>query len=144
MYASTPVDRNGCDRDHHENCTTEYVSEVEIIEPQRGNRGRWLASGNPGGLTREHRDVLKLFRDKSPDAADVIYDIMMDQKAPYTVRAFCAAHWLDRALGKPRQSVEVEQRGRSLEEILQAIAEKREAEQAQERAGGERPGTEGE
>ena len=55
---------------HRENCTTEQVSDVEIIEPKRGNRGRWLTSGNPGGLTHEHRDLLKLFRDKCPDAAN--------------------------------------------------------------------------
>ena len=51
---------------------------------------------------------------------------------------------LDRAWGKPRQSVEVEQQGRTLEEILLAIAAAREAEQAQERAGGERPATKSE
>ncbi len=65
---------------------------------------------------------------------------MMDPKAPYTVRAFCAANWIDRALGKPRQSVEVEQQGRSLEQILNAIAEAREAEKAQEQAEGDQEG----
>jgi hypothetical protein len=122
------------------------VSDVEIIEPQRGYRGRWLTSGNPGGLTHEHRDLLKLFRDKCPDAANVLYDIMMDPKAPFTVRAFCAANWIDRALGKPRQSVAVEQQGRTLEDILRAIAADREAEKAakssatQERAEGDQEG----
>jgi hypothetical protein len=121
-------------RNHHENCTTEHVSEVEIIEPRRGNSGRWLTSGNPGGLTHEHRDLLKLFRDKCPDAANVLYDIMMDPKAPYTVRAFCAANWIDRAIGKPRaQSAEVDQKGRSLESMLTEIWQKREA-KAQESA----------
>jgi hypothetical protein len=131
VYASPYGDTDGRGRTSR-NCATEHVSDVEIIEPERGQRGRWLTSGNPGGLTREHRDVLKLFRDKSPDAANVMYDIMMDQKAPYTVRAFCAAHWLDRAFGKPRQSVEVEQQGKTLEQMLQTIAAAREAE-AQER-----------
>ncbi len=51
----------------------------------------------------------------------------MDPKAPYTVRAFCAANWIDRALGKPRQSVEVEQQGKTLEEMLEAIWEARAA-----------------
>jgi len=106
------------------------VSGVEIIEPERGERGKWLTSGNPGVFTREHRDLLKLFRDKCPDAANVLYDIMMDPKAPYTVRAFCAANWIDRALGKPRQSVEVEQQGRTLEQLLEAVYEARRAERA--------------
>ena len=48
--------------------------------------------------------------------------------------------WLDRAFGKPRQTVDVEQQGRTLEEILLAIAATHDEEQAQERAGGERPG----
>jgi hypothetical protein len=131
VYASPYGDTDGRGRTSR-NCATEHASDVEIIEPERGQRGRWLTSGNPGGLTREHRDVLTLFGDKSPDAANVMYDIMMDQKAPYTVRAFCAAHWLDRAFGKPRQSVEVEQQGKTLEQMLQTIAAAREAE-AQER-----------
>jgi hypothetical protein len=103
---------------------------VEIIEPQRGEGGRWLTSGNPGGLTKDHRAVLKLFRDKSEDAANVIWDIMMDKNASQAVRAMCAIHWLDRAFGKPSQSVEIEQQGRSLEQILHALYEKREAEKA--------------
>jgi hypothetical protein len=126
---------------HHENCTTNHVSEVEIIEPHRGYRGRWLASGNPGGLTHEHRDLLKLFRDKCPDAADVLYDIMMDPKAPYTVRAFCAANWIDRAVGKPKQSqsIDVENQGRTLEQMLTEIWEARST-AAPERAEGDRAG----
>lgn len=115
------------------------MSDVEIIEPRRGDRGRWLTSGNPGGLRHEHRDLLKLFRDKSADAADVLYDIMMDPKQGSSIRAFCAVQWLDRAFGKPRQAVEVEQQGRTLEQILLAIAEKREAE-AKARAEGDQAG----
>jgi hypothetical protein len=49
----------------------------------------------------------------------------MDPKAPYTVRAFCAANWIDRAVGKPRQSVQVEQQGKTLEELLVEIWEAR-------------------
>jgi hypothetical protein len=104
------------------------VSDVEIIEPQRGTRGRWLTSGNPGGLTHEHRDLLKHFRDKSADAANVLYDIMMDPKQGSSIRAFCAVHWLDRAFGKPKQTIDMAERGRTLEQILDAIALTREAE----------------
>jgi hypothetical protein len=82
----------------------------------------------PGRFNRERFDLLKLFRDKAPDAAKVLYDLMMDEAAGPAVRMACAVHWLDRAFGKPRQSVEVEQQGRSLEQILEAIAEAREAE----------------
>ena len=80
--------------------------------------------------------MLKLFRDKCPEAATVLYNIMMDEKAPYTVRAFCAANWIDRALDRLRQSVEIEQQSRTLEQILQAIAEAREAEQAEGKEAG--------
>ena len=106
----------------------------EIIDPPRGERGKWLPghSGNPGGFNRERFDLLKLFRDEPPDAANVLYDLMMDEAAGPAVRMACAVHWLDRAFGKPRQSVEVENDGRSLEQMLTAIAEAREAE-AQER-----------
>jgi hypothetical protein len=71
----------------------------------------------------------------------VLYDIMMDPKAPYTVRAFCAANWIDRAIGKPRpQSVEVEQQERSLEDMLCEIWASKHAEQTQERAEGDQAG----
>jgi hypothetical protein len=43
----------------------------------------------------------------------------------------CAVHILDRSLGKPRQTVEVEQQGRTLEQMLMEIAAEREAKQAQ-------------
>jgi hypothetical protein len=106
----------------------------EIINPPRDERGKWLPghSANPGGFNRERSDLLKLFRDKAPDAANVLYDLMMDEAAAPAVRMACAVHWLDRTFGKPRQSVEVEQQGRTLEQLLTAIHEAREAE-AQER-----------
>jgi len=40
----------------------------------------------------------------------------------------------DRALGKPKIQVDIEQQGRSLEDILRAIAAAREAEKAQQEA----------
>jgi hypothetical protein len=115
------------------------VSDVEIIEPERGERGKWLTSGNPGGLTHEHRDLLKLFRDKSADAANVLYDIMMDPKQGSGIRAFCAVHWLDRALGRPKQAIDVEQKGQTLEEILRAMWAAKQAE-AQERGDSKQAG----
>ena len=68
-----------------------------------------------------------------------IVALMDDPKAGKAVQLAAAMAVLDRAFGKPRQTVDVEQQGRTLEEILLAIAATHDEEQAQERAGGERP-----
>ena len=113
-----------------------YVgSTVEIIPPQRDPNGRWLPGGrspNAGGLSREKRELIDLARERSPAALDKIFAIMNDETAPPAVQLAAAGMILDRGYGKPRQSVEVEKQGRSLEDILRAIYEAREAE-AQER-----------
>ena len=65
--------------------------------------------------------------------------IVNDEEAPYGAQIAAANAVLDRAFGQPKQELTVEQQGRSLEDILRALYEKREAEKAQERAEGERP-----
>jgi hypothetical protein len=58
-----------------------------------------------------------------------IVDLMDDPKAGKAVQLAAAMAVLDRAFGKPKQTVDVEQSGRTLEDILRAIAAAREAEQ---------------
>jgi hypothetical protein len=77
--------------------------------------------------------LLDLARERSPAALDKIFAIMNDETVPPAVQLAAAGMILDRGYGKPRQSVEVEKQGRSLEDILRAIHEKREVE-AQKRA----------
>jgi hypothetical protein len=104
---------------------------------RRDPNGRWLAGGqspNAGGLSREKRGLIDLARERSPAALDKIFAIMNDETVPPAVQLAAAGMILDRGYGKPRQSVEVEKQGRTLESILQAIAAARQAEaEAQER-----------
>jgi hypothetical protein len=120
-----------------------YVgSTVEIIRPQRDQNGRWLPGGrspNAGGVSLEKRELIDLARERSPAALDKIFAIMNDDAVPPAVQLAAAGMILNRAYGTPRPMIETGDRGRSLEEILRAIYEKREAE-ARERAGEERPG----
>ena len=51
-----------------------------------------------------------------------IVALMDDPKAPKATQLAAAMHILDRAFGKPKQTVDVEQQGRTLEDILRAIA----------------------
>jgi hypothetical protein len=91
-------------------------------------------SPNAGGLSREKRGLIDLARERSPAALDKIFAIMNDETVPPAVQLAAAGMILDRGYGKPRQSVEVEKQGRTLESILQAIAAARRAEaEAQER-----------
>ena len=108
------------------------MANIEIIQPARNERGHFLdGHNNPHGYSASDRSVLKLFRAKSEDAANVLYDIMMSSETAPSLRAFCAVQWLNRAFGTPKATVEVENAGRNLEEILQAIAARREAGKAE-------------
>ena len=113
-----------------------YVgSTVEILPPQRDPNGRWLPGGrspNAGGLSQEKRELIDLARERSPAALDKIFAIMNDETVPPAVQLAAAGMILDRGYGRPRQMIETGDRGRSLEDILLAIAASREAE-AQER-----------
>jgi hypothetical protein len=113
----------------------------EILPPRtRDECGRWLPgrSPHPGGLAPEKRLALDLAKEASPNAMRCLIELMEDQASPPAVRIACAVQILDRALGRAKQSVEVENQGRSFEEILYRIWEKRE--QAQERAEGDQAG----
>ena len=64
---------------------------------------------------------------------------MMDEAAAPAVRMACAAHWLDRSGGKPKQAVEIESQGKTLEQTLYEIWEAKHA-AAPERAEGDQAG----
>jgi hypothetical protein len=117
-----------------------YVaSTVEILPPQRDPNGRWLPGGrspNAGGLSQEKRELIGLARERSPAALDKIFAIMNDETVPPAVQLAAASMILDRAYGRPRPMIETGDRGRTLEEMLLAIHEAREA-KAEERAEGD-------
>ncbi len=113
-----------------------YVaSTVEILPPQRDPNGRWLPGGrspNAGGLSREKRELIDLARERSPAALDKIFAIMNDETVPPAVQLAAAGMILNRGYGTPRPMIETRDQGKTLEQLLQAVWEKREAE-AQER-----------
>jgi hypothetical protein len=110
-------------------------STVEIIPPQRDPNGRWLPGGrspNAGGLSQEKRELIDLARERSTAALDKIFAIMNDETVPPAVQLVAAGMILNRAYGTPRPMIETGDRGKTLEDLLRAIAEERAAE-AQER-----------
>ena len=121
---------------------------VEIIPPRRDAYGRWLRgtpSPNPSGcIPRDGREVLELAREGSLAAMRRLIAIVDDPEAPYAAQIAASVHILNRAFGTPKIATESGERGRSLEEILCELHEKREAKQAQERAEQERPATKNE
>ena len=102
----------------------------EILPPQRDERGYYLPgnSGNPGGMSEAKREMQELARRHSVEAIERAVEIMRTGKSE-TIRLMAISMILDRAWGKPRQSVEIEQQGRSLEDMLRAIWAARQAEQ---------------
>jgi hypothetical protein len=121
-----------------------YVgSTVEIIPPQRDPNGRWLPGGrspNAGGLSLEKRELIDLARERSPAALDKIFAIMNDETVPPALQLAAAGMIIDRAFGKAKAEVSVENQGRTLEELLTILWEEKHAAAMQERARGDREG----
>lgn len=94
----------------------------EVLPPQRDERGYYLPgnSGNPGGMSEAKREMQELARRHSVEAIERAVEIMRTGKNE-TIRLMAISMILDRAWGKPRQSVEIEQQGQSLEQMLKAI-----------------------
>ena len=82
------------------------------------------------------RDHAGPFVDRRPSLKG---EQMMDEAAAPAVRMACAAHWLDRSGGKPKQAVEIESQGKTLEQMLYEIWEAKHA-AAPERAEGDQAG----
>jgi hypothetical protein len=80
---------------------------------------------------------MDLARERSPAALDKIFAIMNDETVPPAVQLAAAGMILDRGYGKPRQMIETDDRGKTLEEMLKAIWYAHHAEQTQERAEGD-------
>lgn len=80
-------------------------------EALRTETGHWPAgiSGNPGGYSKEKRAavarVADLAREHTPTAIQTLATIMNDEKATRTTRIAAANALLDRAWGRPPQSV---------------------------------------
>jgi hypothetical protein len=58
-------------------------------------------SGNPGGSQKELREVVDLARSHGPEAIETLAE------SPPAVRVAAASHILDRAYGKPKETVEL-------------------------------------
>lgn len=76
---------------------------------RRGPDGRFLPgdSGNPGGRPKAEHRVIDLARENTELAISTLAAICKDESAPASARVAAASHLLDRAWGRPHQSVEV-------------------------------------
>jgi hypothetical protein len=84
---------------------------------------------------------LELAREGSPAAIRRLIAIVNDEEAPYGAQIAAASAVLERAWGKPRQSLEIESQGKTLEQMLISIWEEKHASEAeQERAEGDQAG----
>jgi hypothetical protein len=106
---------------------------MEVLPPRRDVYGRWLRgtpSPNPTGcIPREGREVLELAREGSPAAMRRLIAIVDDPEAPYAAQIAAANAVLDRAWGRAKQEVSVEDKGATLEQLLMELHAAREAEQ---------------
>ena len=103
-------------------CTSRQMAiSGEVLPPRRIN-GKFApgVSGNPGGVSEVRREMQELARLHSIEAIERAVEIMRTGKSE-TIRLMAISMILDRAWGKPRQSVEIEQQGQTLERMLQAI-----------------------
>lgn len=74
----------------------------------RDGAGRWVkgTSPNPGGRPREVGDIRALAKSYTEKAVATLAAIMDDVEAPPAARTAAACALLDRAYGRPAQSVE--------------------------------------
>ena len=62
-------------------------------------------SGNPGGRPKEIADVRELARQLTPQAIATLETIMNEQRAPASARVAAAEALLNRAWGRPAQTI---------------------------------------
>jgi|SRR6185437_2226536 len=62
-------------------------------------------SGNPGGRPKALREVEEVARQHTPMAIRTLADIAKDSEAPPAARVSAASTLLDRAWGKPAQTI---------------------------------------
>ena len=80
-----------------------------------GGRPKW---------TDEEREAMARLRELTPKAVATLADILDDPKAQLQTKVKCAELIMDRALGKPRQSVEVDVGEETRESVRMTLEEK--------------------
>ena len=100
-------------------------------------------SGNPGGRPKVIEEVRELFQEYSKEAAEGLLAIAKDADAPKAARVAAWNSILDRALGRPEQSMKIESTEPSaalqwieiLKEIGETRAKEARAKEAKSKAG---------
>lgn len=77
------------------------------VRNKKGQFVKGAGSPNPGGRPKRVQELEEFFNDKSLAAAQVLFDIMLNDNEPSKVRVTCANSILDRSLGKPKQQTEI-------------------------------------
>lgn len=106
------------------NHETKMDTVSEAVKPATGGRERSLAnlrpfkpgqSGNPSGMSKNQAKVQKTAEDHVEAAIEALANGLKSKDEKVKISAALAI--LDRAMGKPKQSVEVSKSGRTLDEL---------------------------
>lgn len=103
--------------DEDDNDLEHYIKTGQKKLPQRNERGHWVkgSSGNPSGSSilskaravRKNETISQLAKHFTEDSLLVLHKIAMSDDAPAASRVSAANALLDRAWGKPAQTLEV-------------------------------------
>ena len=77
-------------------------------------------SGNPGGRPKVVGEVQALARELTTEAVETLRDIMRDKKAPHAARGLAANSILDRAYGRPSQTISSASRDKPPDQMTDA------------------------
>lgn len=114
---------------------------VRNRNPSPATRFKKGQSGNPLGRPRVTREVVDLCRHYSPAVVERFYELVMDKKSPPATVVAAGNAILDRAWGRPAQSMDVHMtrtvQEMTTDELIASILTDRERERTSEPAEGE-------
>jgi hypothetical protein len=95
------------------------MGKFETGQSNPGRRFKPGQSGNPGGMPKAIVEVARAARLHTPEMLDILVSIARDKDATTSARVSAAQYVVDRAWGRPKESVTVTREG-NFEELSDA------------------------
>jgi hypothetical protein len=88
--------------------TPTNVVPIKTGQFQKGSSGNPSGKASPTSRRSVAKNATAIYKRRSTKVAAILWEMIEDKATPATVRFNAVNLWLDRAHGKPKQSIEVE------------------------------------